>query len=751
MTRRELIKALSSGLCVAGSAQSSALGEAMANAAVGPATGSQSTTKSAISAEDKATSSARAVLVRLIGARADEINLGWIPPENGHQVYEVSASRGRILIKGSSGVAICRGMYAYLREMCHSMVTWSGKHLVLPAQFPDYAQQRVVCPYRYVQYYNVCTFGYSTPFWNWARWERELDWMALHGITMPLAVEGQEAIWQRVWKAMGLTQAELDRFSTGPAHLPWHRMGNINEFDGPLPQGWLDQKRKLQKKILNRMRELGMTPIVPAFSGHVPDGFKRVYPDARTFTLLWGGGFRDTMPRLAKTFFLDPRHSDLFKEIGRRFIQAYNQEFGGNEYYLADPFNELKVPVSKEHRYEDLAQYGRLIYESILAGDPDGKWALQAWLFEDVRFWDPKSVKAFLSQIPNDRMLIIDYGNSQKEIWQSNEAYFGKPWVYAMAHTFGGNNNVKGNLPRIDEKPAEVLASPEKGNLFGWGMCPEGIETNEVVYELMTDIGWSGQKIPLDDWLADYSRARYGGCPPAMREAWKLLVQSAYGGDSYNSRHAWQCLPSLDPKPVAVNTGPIFVQAVEQFLTCADELKPSQLYRHDLIEFVCQAVGGSVDRRLAEACQAHKAGKAEVRDRMAQESLHMLLRIDALMNLREDRRLETWSNDARSWGKSPDEAFYYDTNGRLLITFWGWSRLEDYASRVWSGLIRDYYVGRWRTFFQLLADKNTESVELWEQTWLSTPYSSSRPLPVADLVNEVNGMLKVCKGWKMAS
>jgi alpha-N-acetylglucosaminidase len=757
MKRRDLIRVLGGGMCAVSS--SKLLGVSAEFAASAPERDSNAegrlATVGAVSSEDKITSSARAVLTRLLGARAKEFDLDWTASEDGHMVYEVVASRGTVSIKGSSGVAICRGAYAYLRQACNTMVTWSGQRLALPAKFPDYARQRVVCPYQFVQYYNVCTFGYSTPFWNWERWQRELDWMALHGVTMPLALDGQEAIWQRVWTAMGLTQAELDRFSTGPAHLPWHRMGNINYFDGALPQGWMDQKRELQKKILTRMRELGMTPIVPAFSGHVPEGFKRVYPQAKTFTLLWGEGFNCTMPRQTKTFFLDPRQNELFKDIGRRFIQEYKKEFGVGEYYLADPFNELKVPVSKEHRYEELAQYGRTIYESIQAGDPDGKWALQGWLFVDVDFWDPKSVKAFLSQVPNDRMLIVDYGNDMdadkagvtvpREIWKSNQAYFGKPWIYAMAHTFGGNNNVKGNLALIDSRPAEVLASPEKGNLVGWGICPEGIQTNEVVYELMTDIGWSDHKIPLEDWLTDYCRARYGDCPPRMREAWKLLLQSAYSSHSYGSRHAWQMRPTLDPKPLAINAGPVFLQAVEHFIACADQLRSSELYRHDLIEFVCHAVGGSVDQRLAEACEAHKAGKADARDRKAQESFDILLRIDALMNLRKDRRLETWSNEARSWGRNADEAVYYDSNARLLITFWGWCDLEDYASRVWSGLIRDYYVGRWRTFFEGLRSGAPDSLEIWEQAWLSTPYSPSQPQPVTDLVSEARQMFQVCQ------
>ncbi len=160
------------------------------------------------------------------------------------------------------------------------------------------------------------------------------------------------------------------------------------------------------------------------------------------------------------------------------------------------------------------------------------------------------------------------------------------------------------------------------------------------------------------------------------------------------------------------------------------------------------AVGGSVDRHLAEACAAHKAGEAEIRDRKAQECFDVLLRIDALMNLREDRCLETWTRDARHWGRYNEESVYYESNGRLLITFWGWRRLEDYASRVWWGLIRDYYVGRWRTFFHGLADNNSEAAMLWEQTWLATPYRLTQSLPVADPLSEAKSMLNVCKGWE---
>jgi alpha-N-acetylglucosaminidase len=708
------------------------------------------------------TDAARGVLERLLDNRAGAFSLEHIPAENDREVYEVAASGGRVTVKGSSGVAISRGAYAYLREACKAMTTWSGRHLSLPLSLPDFPATRVACPYKFVQYYNPCTFGYSTAFWNWDRWQRELDWMALHGITMPLALEGQEAIWNRVWKSMGLTQAELDRFSTGPGHLPWHRMGNINRFDGPLPLGWMDQKRDLQKKILERMRELGMTPIVPAFSGFVPESFKRVYPTARTFTLLWAWNPAQMrgMPRDTETFVLDPAESDKYKEIGRRFIQEYKREFGPVEYYLADTFNELSVPVTAEHRYEELAQFARTVYDGILAGDPNGKWVMQGWLFHsDQKFWDNKSVQAFLSGIPNDRMIILDYANDldarakppfdlTNDRWKALDSYYGKQWINGMAHTFGGNNNVKGNLQLIVDEPAAVLADPGKGNLAGWSMDMEGIETNEVVYELMTDIGWSAGKIDLAKWIPAYCRSRYGDYPHALELAWDLLLQSAYSQHTWKTHHSWQARPSLQPKVLFVDSGPVFQQAVEQFVACGDKLGSNDLYRNDLIELVAQSAGGSADRRLAGACQAHIDGKAEARDRMAGDALDMLLRIDGLMNLRADRRLETWTNAARGWALGPDEAAYYDSNSRRLITFWGWSELQDYASRVWSGLIRDYYVPRWRIFFQGLKQNKPAALDVWEEGWLAAPYQPSQPYAVPDLIREARQMLDACKRWE---
>ena len=75
--------------------------------------------------------------------------------------------------------------------------------------------------YRFRYYQNVCTVSYSSAFWDWARWEQEIDWMALQGINLPLAFTAQEAIWKMVYSEMGMTQQELDEHFSGAAFFAW--------------------------------------------------------------------------------------------------------------------------------------------------------------------------------------------------------------------------------------------------------------------------------------------------------------------------------------------------------------------------------------------------------------------------------------------------------------------------------------------------------------------------------------------------
>ena len=124
-------------------------------------------------------------------------------------------------------------------------------------------------------------------WWDWDRWEHELNLMAMNGVNMPLLILGQEYIWNQVWtQDFNISQDDVDSFNAGPAYAAWFYMGNLQSWEGPITQGYMNRTRDLQHKILSKARSLGMTPLLPAFSSFVPDSFPG---ETKQTGCCWGG------------------------------------------------------------------------------------------------------------------------------------------------------------------------------------------------------------------------------------------------------------------------------------------------------------------------------------------------------------------------------------------------------------------------------------------------------------------------------
>ncbi len=656
------------------------------------------------------------VIGRVLPSYRNDFRLELMKEADGRDAFEVEATKGVVTVRGTSAIALTRGVYFYLREATHSQFTWEGEHMNLPKRLPDFAPHRVSSPYEYRLYYNVCAFGYTTPFWDWKQWQREIDWMALHGINMPLAMVGQEAVWQKVWKDIGLTDKDLAAFFTGPAFLPWNRMGNVDRHAGPLPQEYIEKSEALQKKILNRMRELGMSPVVPGFSGYIPKAASKLYPKSDIISMKpWDGFSPDD-----GTYMLSPL-SAAFPEIGRKFIHEYRKMYGYTHFYLADAFNEMTVPVTPQNRYKELSDFGRAIYNSITAGDPNGVWVMQGWLFgNDKNFWDVPSVRAFLKDVPNDRMIIIDLANESFHGWKNLDSFFGKEWIYSIIHNFGGHNQMFGNLPFYAKDPVDMLSDPNHGKLVGFGISPEGTENNEAVYELLTDMCWTGNRVDIGNWVDDYALSRYGALPQNMKLAWRYLLKSVYSSSMGAPLFFYQRGPELHPYESGLESAD-FDSAAYLFLSCSDSIRHSQLYTDDAIEIAAQYAGNTADSLLNKAVQAQAAGDAAARDRAFAEAFRILPRIDKLLNAHPLYRLKRWVDFAREWGSTRRAKDYYEQNAKLQITVWGGPNLSEYAAKEWSGLIDGYYMQRWKRFADSLSTGAPFDIHSWEMKWIDTP------------------------------
>jgi alpha-N-acetylglucosaminidase len=665
---------------------------------------------------EKEIMAAKQVLMRVVGMKSSSFQFEKIPSDKGLDVYEVIAVGGKVQVKGSSTIAMTRGAYDYMNKACNVQYTWSSQQVTLPQVLPDYTIVRTVSPYKFRQYYNVCTAGYSTAFWKFADWEKELDWMALHGINMPLAMGGQEAIWQKVYKAMGMTNEELAAFFTGPAFLPWQRMGNVYKHDGPLPQSYIDKSMELQKQVLVRMKQLGMQPIVPGFSGIVPAAYSRV--NAAT-PLREMKGWCD-FPVDYKSYILAPGTTD-FVTLGKNFVTEYRKAYGDVHYYMADLFNENEVPVSAANRDSELATYGKSVSDAITAGDPEGVWVMQGWLFyNNEKFWDKNAVKSFLSEVPDDKMLIIDLANESFAGWKKHEGFYGKPWIYSTINNYGGNSQLGANLPFLATDPAAMLASANKGNITGFGFSPEGIENNEVVYELLTQMAWTTKAINIKTYFQDFTRQRYGKTDTDINEAWLSLLGSVYGNNNGHPLNLYQARPPYHAN-VNMKNDAGFDQAAEKFIACVEKYGASLLFKTDLALVVTQYAGNKVDLLLQRAMDLQKQGLAVESKRSFDRAFELMVIMDGLTSTMPDQRLERMIEDARAYGNK-DEAAYYEADAKRQVTQWGTSNtpvLNEYASKVWSGLIRGYYLGRWSAYATSLQNGETLNLNEWEFNWIN--------------------------------
>lgn len=680
------------------------------------------------------TKSALVVMERLIGNRAKEFDLHIIENKSQSTDWsEVETTDKMVKISGTSNTAICYAAYAFLKDIGAVSVSWEGSRINLPKTWPVYSK-KLSTPFKYRKYLNACTFGYTTPWWDWKRWEQEIDWMALHGINLPTALEGQEAVWQELWKEYGLTDAQLQAHFTGPAFLPWQRMGNINSLDGPLPQEWINKKKEVQKQILQKMRALDMHPVVPAFSGYVPKAFAEKHPNSKISELKsWsGGGFEST-------YLLDP-NDPLFKEIGKRFIEIYAKVYGQSDFYLADSFNEITPPVSEEHKYEELSDYGSTIFKTINEASPGATWVMQGWLFGDNKeFWTKEATKAFLSKVPNDRMIVQDYANDRYKVWENQEAFYGKQWSYGYVHNYGGSNPVYGDLNFYRKELISLLENTNKGNLVGYGVMPEGLNNNSIVYEYIYDLPWTQGKESVNDWLKKHLKARYGKTPEKVLEGWQLATEAVYSTKYWETRwwNDWAGAylffkrPALKVTEFKGNPGDKekLKQAIDLLKKEAKNFDKKNLYNYDLIDFSRQYYSLCIDDLLMQCVAAYEAKDIMKGDDLFKKIEKQALNIDAMISGQPLNTLNYWLKSAWDYGNSPDVSKLYLKNAKALITLWGGEgHLNDYASRAWKGMYKDFYWPRWKMFLQAQREsvvnktpfdegKVRESIKEWEEKW----------------------------------
>jgi len=662
----------------------------------------------------------RGVLHRVIPQFADEFVLETIPAADGRDVFEIESAGDKVVVRGSTGVAIASGVNWYLKYFCHCHLSFNGDQLDVPRPLPRVPEKiRRVSPYQYRYCFNFCAFSYTLAWWDWDQWQRMIDWMALHGINMPLSVTGQEAVWQNVYRRWGLTDDQLAEFFVGPGFLPFGWMGCLDGWGGPLPQSWIDSHVQLQQQIVARERELGMTPVLQGFTGHVPAALRARFPDARFQRL-------PSWCEFPGTHFVDPA-DPLFQEVGKAFVEEQTKLYGTDHLYASDTFIEMSPP-SNEPQF--LSNMSRAVLGAMQAADPEAKWVMQGWLFfNNPRFWQPPQRKALFDAVPDERMVVLDLYCEAAPVWDKTEAFDGKPWVWCIIHNYGGRVGLYGGLPQILNNLHAARTSPDRGDLRGVGLIMEGFGYNPPVYDLLTDMIWRDEVPSLDTWLPDFVQRRYGKRVATVDQAWQVLRRTVYQLPGYSGSVIYS-RPSLQVgQSIPYDTAQL-ASACDLLLAGAPELETIDTYQFDVVHLVRQVLGDLAQTMYLDLVDAYHAQDREALRRASQRYIELMRDMDRLLGTRQEFLLGRWLRDAKRWGTTDQERRLLEWNARNIITLWGPrdSVLHEYAYRQWSGLIQGFYLKRWETFVGRLDESLASGqafdaaaferdIRAWEEEW----------------------------------
>lgn len=663
--------------------------------------------------------------------------------------FELDQKGDKVVIRGNNYVSIATGVNWYLKYYAGIQLSWNGMTAQLPAVLPAVPQkERHETDLKYRYDLNYCTYSYTMAFWDWDRWEKEIDWMALHGINLPLAVVGADVVWYNVLTKLGYTKDEINEFIAGPAFQGWWLMNNLEGWGGPNPDSWYKQRETLQKQILKRMREYGIRPVLPGYSGMVPHNAKERLGLNVSDPGLWCGYRRPAF--LQPT---DPR----FNEIADLYYKEMSRLYGKADFYSMDPFHEGGNVAGV-----DLNAAGQAIWGAMKKANPKAVWVAQAWQA------NPR--QKMIENLPAGDLIVLDLFAESRPQWGDPESTwyrkegFGKhDWLYCMLLNYGGNVGLHGKMKHVIDEFYKAKTSSFGKTMKGVGMTMEGSENNPVMFELLCELPWRPARFDKDEWLKNYTVARYGKADKAVQDAWLLLSNTIYNCPAKNTQQGTHesvfCgRPDYDVYQVSSwsEMEPYYkpediIRAAGIMLSAADRFKGNNNFEYDLIDIVRQAVAEKGRLVYPIMIDAYKAGEKELFAASSQRFLDLILLQDKLLAARPEFKVGTWIEKARNLGTTPEEKDLYEWNARVQVTTWGnrvaadEGGLRDYAHKEWNGLLRDFYYNRWKVWIDRqkaqLNGAPVKAIDFYaiEEPWTkqTNPYSSQAEGDVIEVAKEV--------------
>jgi len=638
-------------------------------------------------------------LERLLPDHARQFELHLLPRGGVGDRFEITGETGHIVLRASSPATLLTALHHYLKYTANAHVSWAGSQLDLPPTLPGPTvpvSVQTQLAYRYAL--NDTDDGYSGPYRDWRDWERMIDVLALHGYNAALVTVGQEAVYHRLLQQFGYSDAEARAWIPAPAHQPWWLMQNMSGFGGPVSPRLLEKRVELGQRIVARMRELGITPVMPGYAGTVPVGFAQRNPGAKVVEQGDWCGF----PR---PDWLDPTGA-MFGPVAEAFYARQRDLFGDSTLYKMDLLHE-----GGRSGDVDVGAAARGVQDAMLAARPDATWVILGW---------QKNPRAdLLAGLRRDRVLIVDGLSDRYEPAPDRDRdWAGTPYAFGSIPNFGGHTTLGAKTDAWEQR--FFTARARKGSaLHGIAYMPEGAYRDAAAFSYFSELAWRDGPADLDDWFARYATFRYGSEDVHAQAAWRALGASVFRlkTDQFSEPpdSLFAARPSLDTGTAAMWSpaaqlydASLPERALLELLQIAPWLRGSDAWRYDVVDLARQCLANRARARLPRIRAAFEARDLPVFRQLAAQWLDEMRLSERLLATHRGFMLGAWLAQARAWGKDEAERAQLEYDARSILTVWGPRKaaddngLRDYANREWAGLVSGLYLPRWQRFFTSL-------------------------------------------------
>lgn len=659
--------------------------------------------------------------------------------------FELRSSDDKVAIRANDNVSLAYGFHYYLRNYLNFSVSWNGcgqvpsKTLIKKLPVIEKPLQKL-CNFPYRYYLNYCTHSYSMAFWGWPRWEHEIDLMALHGINLVLASQGQQIIWRNVLKELGFVQKDIENFIPGPTFEAWWLMQNLEGWGGPVSDEFIEGKRDLQRKIVKRLKELDMQPILQCFFGMVPRVSKKYFPNGKFVDCGMWNGFE-------RPLFLDPE-DQLFDTFAKKFYEEQFLQYGECYFFAGEPFHEISMGKSAEGmaKYRDFSCCARKIYQTLRSfyekhnkkarneessenlyksrekqrKSPEITWVLQAW--EE----GAQPSEAVLKVLKPGETLILDLFSDALPQWgiegiwsRGKNSYCGHNWLWCVLDNFGGNNGIFGRIQKIANDLPQAAEHPlGRGKLKGVGITMEGIERNCIIFDFLLDFVWDFQGISLKDWVKTFVTSRYGEFNEELVKAWLLLIEDGPLSEKNDFKMGSISVFNENPKMMRFflkkeeeNSMKNARKAWKLFAFVAKKLQLSDSFAYDFVDLTREVMNNYSVYIYISIMESAKMKNFQEFQKNFEEFLEILKDLDELLANREEFLLGKWIKSAQNAAKNEKEKKLFVFYAKMQISLWGPSKsLINYAKKEWNGLIQGFYRKKWEIFYEE-AKKNWETLK----------------------------------------